>query len=361
MGEDDVNRETSAERRIAPRVDARLPLQLTEPDTRLVVTTESIDLSRSGIACRTGEYLAPLSKVAVTVILPPFGSLSKASRSLRAEGVVVRCEPAAKANGEEMAEREYDLACCFTALEPDARNLLDAFVAWRLLRSVRSDDERVPSGRSPISSPSRGHGGHARHGARPRTGGRTGGPRHGGGYRDDRRTSSREGGRSSYGQGGHAAPRGGSHPRGERGRPPRGAHPGRGHAPGQGQGHGDARHTGTGRPRRDRPPRGRPQGEGRAPEGRGEQRAGGTRGERPERGRGRGPRRGGRGGWRGERRGQEPRSAREERDASTAPRPEHGAPERSEERPRDEKRGTWGRRPARRPSPKPRGTDPDRH
>ena len=74
----------------APRVDARLPLQLTEPDTRLVVTTESLDLSRNGLACRTSQYLAPLSKVAVTVILPPFGNLSRASRSLRAEGVVVR-------------------------------------------------------------------------------------------------------------------------------------------------------------------------------------------------------------------------------------------------------------------------------
>src|SRR5262245_59475953 len=117
--EDDVNRETTAERRIAPRVDARLPLQLTEPDTRLVVTTESVDLSRNGIACRTGEYLAPLSKVAVTVILPPFGNLSRASRSLRAEGVVVRCEQAGGPNGADSGEREYDLACCFTALEPD--------------------------------------------------------------------------------------------------------------------------------------------------------------------------------------------------------------------------------------------------
>jgi hypothetical protein len=162
-----VNRMTSVERRAAPRVDARLPLQLTEPDSRLVVTTESIDLSRGGIGCRTSEYLAPLSKVAVTIILPPFGTLSRASRSLRAEGVVVRCELTSAAGDEAPADPEYDLACCFTALEPDAKNLLDAFVAWRLLRSVRVTEERTAHLRAP---------GRLAGGARPGPHSRQGGP-----------------------------------------------------------------------------------------------------------------------------------------------------------------------------------------
>src|SRR5262249_18876538 len=246
---DDVPREPPADGRIARRAAPRLPLQLTEPDTRLVVTTESVDLSRNGLACRTGEYLAPLSKVAVTVILPPFGNLSRASRSLRAEGVVVRCEPTAQADGPD-TEREYDLACCFTALEPDARNLLDAFVAWRLLRSVRTEEPRP-------SASSRGSSGHVAHGRgaprgrfgqRPRQGGRTAGPRQGrGDYRGSRGGGhgGREGTRHERG-GGHGysrGQRGQGYSRGERGRPSR--HPR--------QGRGGPGYVGSDRPRVERP------------------------------------------------------------------------------------------------------------
>ena len=382
-----MNRETAAERRIAPRVDARLPLQLTEPDTRLVVTTESLDLSRNGLACRTGEYLAPLSKVAVTVILPPFGNLSRASRSLRAEGVVVRCEQTPQADGAD-ADREYDLACCFTALEPDARNLLDAFVAWRLLRSVRTPEEP----RASSSHGTSGHGAHARgaprgrFGQRPRPGARPSGPRQGrGDFRGPRagRSGPREGGRSERGQG--YEPRrsgegGQGHPRGERGRPPRHPRHGRG-APG---------HVGADRPRTERPYEERSHsGEKRhgdrphrGPQGRGDARGheSGARGDRPPRGRfrnegrsGRPPRGRGRPGA-GHERGTHERGAHErgrgedsrtsERDlrlrgAHEGPdRVERERPERSEGSPREEKRGRWGRRPSRRSSPNPRNDEP---
>lgn len=408
-----MNREIAAERRQAPRVDARLPLQLTEPDTRLVVTTESLDLSRNGIACRTGEYLAPLSKVAVTVILPPFGNLSRASRSLRAEGVVVRCEAAAQPNGAD-GDREYDLACCFTALEPDARNLLDAFVAWRLLRSVRSEEPR------PSASHGSGHGGSAarttggRFGSRPRGRGRpTGGPRHGsgGGYRDARGGHAghggREGARSERGYDPRRSRESGAGaPRGERGRPPRGRGSyGGGHAGPAGhsdtarphgerrrseggggyrerpqrEGHGDRPHRGERGPREaregrssepgrgGRPPRGRGRfSSGRPTEGRQGGREGGRqggreRGGRPPRGRGRpggsfkrsGP---------GEARSPEGRAPRDHQGhrAHEGERTERERPERGEGGGREERNPRWGRRPSRgRTSPPARRDDPE--
>jgi hypothetical protein len=403
-----VNREIAAERRIAPRVEARLPLQLTEPDTRLVVTTESVDLSRNGLACRTSEYLAPLSKVAVTVILPPFGNLSRASRSLRAEGVVVRCEQTPQADGAD-ADREYDLACCFTGLEPDARNLLDAFVAWRLLRSVRSEEPRASASHGASHGGTHARGApRARFGQRPRpAGGRSSGPRQGRsdfrGPREGSGRGPREGARSERGS--SYEPRrsgegGRSYPRGERGRPPS-RHPRQGRAaPGhvgsdrprtekpyqerstsgerrQGdrpqrgpEGRGDARGRESGA--RDRPPRGRFRTEGksgdRRPRGRGRPGAGHERGthdrpghDRPARERGtheRGTRerpaheRGREGDSRSADREFRPRGAHEGHE-----RVEREVPERSEGSPREEKRGRWGRRPARR-SPNPRSDDP---
>lgn len=207
-----MTRTTIQERRTAPRVGARLPLQLTESESRQVVTTESVDLSRNGIACRTADFVAPLSRVALTIILPPFGTLSRSPRSLRAEGVVVRCEPVpGPVPGTESQPPEYEMACCFTALESDARNLLDAFVAWRLLRSVRADEERsahLRTGATRASGP-RHAASHARGGSfRTRPGGRGGRPAPGTG-------SSRPGGR----------PRGDRPPPG--GRPPGGRPEGR--------------------------------------------------------------------------------------------------------------------------------------
>jgi hypothetical protein len=191
-----VNRNGPLERRETPRVDARLPLQLTETGTRLIVTTESVDLSRGGLACRTADYVAPLSRVALTLILPPFGTLSRGSRSLRAEGVVVRCEEVPPVEGEG-GEREYQLACCFTALEPDAQSLLEAFVAWRVLRTARFDTEREARPHTaPAASRSggpRGRGGEPRQRGRPIAGGRP--PRRVAGGSDRPRSAERSEGR----------------------------------------------------------------------------------------------------------------------------------------------------------------------
>jgi hypothetical protein len=54
----------------------------------------------------------------------------------------VRCEPVPTEDPADEAS-EFDVACSFTTLEPEARNLLDAYVAWKLLRSARADEERA--------------------------------------------------------------------------------------------------------------------------------------------------------------------------------------------------------------------------
>ena len=118
------------DKRQHPRVEARLAMQLAEETLgEALVTTESLNISRGGVYCESPEYLAPLSRVALTVVLPAFGA-GERPRMLRSEGVVVRCESLSAVSGR----KRYQLACCFTGLDTDARALLDEFVAWRALR-----------------------------------------------------------------------------------------------------------------------------------------------------------------------------------------------------------------------------------
>ena len=117
----------SDEQRQHPRVEARLAMQLAEESLgQSLVTTESLNISRGGVHCESDEYLAPLSRVALTVVLPAFRA-GVAPRVLRTEGIVVRSEALAPVRGR----KRWQLACCFTSLDTDARALLDAFVAWR--------------------------------------------------------------------------------------------------------------------------------------------------------------------------------------------------------------------------------------
>ena len=123
-----------------PRVEARLAMQLAEESLGdALVTTESLNISRGGVYCESAEFLSPLSRVALTVVLPPFGAAGR-SRVLRSEGVVVRCEALPPVRGR----KRWQLACCFTGLDSDTRALLDAFVAWRAQRGRAARAVRAP-------------------------------------------------------------------------------------------------------------------------------------------------------------------------------------------------------------------------
>jgi hypothetical protein len=114
-----------------------------------LVTTESLNISRGGVYCESAEFLSPLSRVALTVVLPPFGAAGR-SRVLRSEGVVVRCEALPPVRGR----KRWQLACCFTGLDSDMRALLDAFVTWRAQRGRAARTTRAPRA-TPAPRPAR--------------------------------------------------------------------------------------------------------------------------------------------------------------------------------------------------------------
>ena len=125
------------ERRKSPRIPAKLAMQVTGQEDASVLTTESINLSASGIQFGSRVFLSPLTKVALTLLLPPFGRRLRRERMLRCEGVIVRCE---ERTGARQRTR-YEMACYFTGLENDDRELIEQYVLWRSIRRISLNGE----------------------------------------------------------------------------------------------------------------------------------------------------------------------------------------------------------------------------
>jgi hypothetical protein len=122
----------SQERRSAPRIVAKLAMQVAGGEDGSVLTTESINLSASGIQFLSRAFLSPLTKVQLTLLLPPFGSRLRRERMVRCEAIVVRCVEADMVRGKP----RYELACYFSDVEFDDRVLIEQYVGWRSMRRL---------------------------------------------------------------------------------------------------------------------------------------------------------------------------------------------------------------------------------
>jgi hypothetical protein len=149
-------KERRSTRRVATSLGARLTGLGGEP-----IEAHALNLSAGGIYVTTPRYVTPFSKVELTLVLPPFGQVTSgqvrngrhgrngpggpaevaANRggepevtgeetTIRAEGIVVRCEP-----DPQLAE-QYSLAIAFLHLTPADRNRIEGYVNWRLERSL---------------------------------------------------------------------------------------------------------------------------------------------------------------------------------------------------------------------------------
>jgi hypothetical protein len=119
-------------------------MQVAGTDETSVVTTESINLSSSGIQFGSRQFLSPLTKVALTLILPAFGRRLRRERMLQCQGVIVRCEERTGAR----QQTRYELACYFTDLTEGDRELIEQYVLWRTIRRIPSTNGEAEPARS---------------------------------------------------------------------------------------------------------------------------------------------------------------------------------------------------------------------
>ncbi|TMQ53205.1 MAG: PilZ domain-containing protein [Candidatus Eisenbacteria bacterium] len=128
------------ERRGAPRVVAKLAMQIAGMDGEAsVLTTESINLSAEGLQFQSKIALAPLTKVALTLLLPPFGRRLRRERLVQCQGVIVRAAEIERPR----QKRKFELACCFTEISEQDKALVEQYVVWRSMRRIatpRADD-----------------------------------------------------------------------------------------------------------------------------------------------------------------------------------------------------------------------------
>lgn len=126
------------ERRKSPRIDARLALQVERRQRSAAerpVSSESLNLSTGGLLCQVRNHVEPLTRIGLTILLPSFGRQGKKTQVINCEGVVVRCEQDTRDN------HSYELACCFTDVRREDRQLIEEYVDWRMMRDVL--DERT--------------------------------------------------------------------------------------------------------------------------------------------------------------------------------------------------------------------------
>ena len=110
------------ERRRAPRVAERLPVAITEAGAQL--TAETQNLSTSGAYCSMDRFIAPMTKLELTLDVPDGASYTK----VQCQGVVVRVEPAIGTPDHG----RYHVAIFFTELSQRGRSAIARFVQQRL-------------------------------------------------------------------------------------------------------------------------------------------------------------------------------------------------------------------------------------
>jgi hypothetical protein len=119
------------------RADARLSMRVEgtrDEGARAHLVTETQNISASGVYCRSSHYLAPLSKVDLTIVLPRLPGTRGAKELIKCEGIVVRCESASA----RKSDKTFELACMFSGLDERRKEMLDEFVTWRNLQALAS-------------------------------------------------------------------------------------------------------------------------------------------------------------------------------------------------------------------------------
>jgi hypothetical protein len=114
------------DRRQSRRVDAQIALQLSGTDEAFPgesITTESINVGAEGVYCQVGHFVAPLTKLQVTMVLPLKNRKGQVKNEIiKTRAVVVRCQPSGENRGG------YRIACFFTGLDSQTRGTLEEYV-----------------------------------------------------------------------------------------------------------------------------------------------------------------------------------------------------------------------------------------
>ena len=86
-----ISKDPFIDRRKDPRIDFSIPIKIEQDEGDLV--TETRNISRSGIYCRVNRYIAPMTKLKISLLLPVKKKEKSTIKKISCQGIVVRSEP----------------------------------------------------------------------------------------------------------------------------------------------------------------------------------------------------------------------------------------------------------------------------
>ena len=120
------------DKRRHPRIAQRLKVESSSREPRLEL--ETIDLSVGGLRCTAPVFLAPMTKMALSLVLPSApGAAAGEEQVVRGEAVVVRSDPPAPASPGAL----YRVALFFSRMDEADRQRLQEFLKSRNGRNGR--------------------------------------------------------------------------------------------------------------------------------------------------------------------------------------------------------------------------------
>jgi len=120
------------DKRRHPRVAQRLRVRSDIREPRLEL--ETIDLSVGGLRCTAPVFLPPMTRMALSLVLPHTPGAPEEEQVVSGEAVVVRSEPAESGGSDEL----YNVALFFSRMEDADRQRLQSFLKNRSRSNGRS-------------------------------------------------------------------------------------------------------------------------------------------------------------------------------------------------------------------------------
>jgi hypothetical protein len=116
---------STPDKRQHPRLAQRLTVRATGGGG---VALETINLSAGGLFCTSPDWVAPMTRMALSLELPAPGGNGAGGAVVRGEAVVVRTEPTAPAAAHAGG---YRIALFFSRMDDDHRQTLQTFLKSR--------------------------------------------------------------------------------------------------------------------------------------------------------------------------------------------------------------------------------------
>lgn len=118
-----MNQPNPQDRRQHPRLFKNIPLKISGTDFDIV--SETKNLSRSGAYCRVSQYIEPMTKLKINLLLPFKQNNKIVTKKVTCDGIVVRTESIS-------GEGAYNVAIYFSDIQKRGADTIAEFVSTLL-------------------------------------------------------------------------------------------------------------------------------------------------------------------------------------------------------------------------------------